>query len=700
MSFKPASMNRKETESRIKKLREVIDRHRYLYHVLDRQEISDAALDSLKHELYKLEQEYPDLVTPDSPTQRVGGKPLSKFAKVRHAVPMLSMEDVFSEEELAEWEARIGKFLGGDTSPYYAEVKMDGLAVSLVYEDGVFTTGATRGDGITGEDVTENLKTIESIPLRLRKPDQKELAGFKKRFGKDMDVKIFDKAIKGLLGRIEVRGEVFMRRSVFEELNRIQEEKGEAKFANPRNVAAGSIRQLDPKVTRSRRLDFFGYGLIGGLGIRTHEQAHALMPFLGVKTNRLQTLAGNIKDVQKFFKKVGERRPDLDYWIDGAVVVVNSDPAFGRLGVVGKTPRGLVAYKFPAEQAATVVEDIRVQVGRTGALTPVAVLRPVQVAGTTVTHSTLHNADEIKRLGVKVGDSVIIEKAGDVIPKVVKVIKEARTGRERSFRMPGKCPVCGKKVKRAEGEVAVRCVSRGCYARTKRGLEHFVSRKGIDIPGIGGKILERFIDEGLIRDAADLFTLRREDIEELERFAEKSAENIVNTIESRRKVPLARFIYALGIEHVGEETALALAEHLGRIEKIMDAEKEELEAVPDIGPVVGESIERFFRDRRGRGLVSRLLKQVRVEPARKRPGTARPSVSGKSFVLTGTLDRYSRDEAKALVRERGGKVSGSVSLKTDFVVAGKDPGSKFDRAKTLGVRILNEREFEDMMKGK
>jgi DNA ligase (NAD+) len=662
-------MDKRAAKERITKLREVIDHHRTLYHVYDKQDISDAALDSLKHELYVLEQQHPDLITKDSPTQRVGGKPLAKFGKVRHATRMLSMEDVFSFDELAAWETRIAKLLGRKPSGYHAEIKMDGLAVSLVYEDGVFVKGATRGDGRVGEDVTENLRTIEAIPLRLAVPSK---------------------------GRMEVRGEVFMPKKAFDRLNARMAKEGKPLFANPRNVSAGSIRQLDPAVTRERELDFFGYALYGDLGLKKHAEAHAFMPKLGIKTNPLTSIVKDLDGVQTFFTKIGKLRPSLDYWIDGVVVVVDDDKEFERLGVVGKTPRGCVAYKFPAEQATTVVEDIHVQVGRTGALTPVAVMRPVHVAGTTVTHASLHNEDEIRRLDVRIGDTVVIEKAGDIIPKVMKVLTEARTGKERKFIMPSTCPVCGSKVKRAEGEVILRCTNEECYAQTLERLGHFVSKKAIDMPGLGEKILERFIDEGLVRDASDLFRLRKEDIEELERFADTSARNIVETIASRTTADLPKFLYALGIRHVGEETAIALAERFRTIDALMDATVEELEEVEDVGAVVAESIVEFFGNKKKRESVLRLLKVMEVRAMPKRAKAQGP-LAGKTVVVTGTLSGFSRDGAKDAIRAAGGKVSGSVSAKTDFVVVGEDPGSKADAAKKLGVRVLNEREFSAML---
>lgn len=682
-------MTKQEAAARIKKLREVIGRHRYLYHVLDRQEISDAALDSLKHELYRLEQQYPDLITPDSPTQRVGGKPLAQFAKVTHRSPMLSMEDVFSFEELQAWHERLKKYAGRDLGDFYAEIKMDGLAVSLIYEDGELASGATRGDGRVGEDVFNNLKTIEAIPLSLRTPEDKEVAAFVKAFP-DIDEKVFRRAMASRAGRIEVRGEVYMSKPVFDALNAAQVKAGLPPFANPRNASAGSIRQLDPAITASRKLDFFGYALLGELGLSRHEQAHEALKLLGLPVNPLNRRADSLAEIQKYHEDVIARREKLPYWTDGVVVVVNDDAAFERLGVVGKTPRGIVAYKFPAEQATTVIEDIIVQVGRTGALTPVAVMRPVNVAGTTVSRATLHNLDEIERLDAKIGDTVILEKAGDVIPKIVKVITEARSGKERTFRMPKKCPECGGAVERKEGEVAFVCVNPRCPARALGGVLHFISRGAFDMQGLGDKIVERFLEVGLIKDAADLFALKEKDISGLERFAEKSSANIVAAIQGRRRIPLARFIYALGIRHVGYETALDLAQHFKTIGALRQASLEDLTAVPNVGPVMAQSVRDYFDDPDRAAFIAKLLRAVEVEAAK---APHKGPLAGKSFVLTGTLERLSRDEAKDRIRSLGGDVSESVGKKTAYVVVGADPGSKAEKAKKLGVAVLNEREF-------
>ena len=685
-------MTRESVKRRLAQLRQAIDHHRYQYHVLDRPELSEAALDSLKHELYLLEQEHPDLITSDSPTQRVGGRPLDKFDKVTHAAPMLSIEDVFTFEELQSWHDRIAKLTTRGLDDYYCEIKMDGLAISLVYEDGELVSGATRGDGRVGEDVRQNLKTIEAIPLRLRQPESGDIADLSAGEGSGVDSQKLQKRLRTLAGRIEVRGEVFMTKAVLESLNRAQAQAGLPPFANPRNAAAGSIRQLDPAVTASRHLDFFGYALIGDFGLATHEQAHRLMRLLGVKTNPLSRRADSLEKIERYHEEVRARREELPYWTDGAVVVVNDDRIFESLGTVGKTPRGIVAYKFPAEQATTVIEDIKVQIGRTGALTPVAVMRPVRVAGTTVTHASLHNADEISRLGVKIGDTVVVEKAGDVIPKIVQVVKEARDGREKPFRMPTKCPVCGSAVTRREGEVATYCTNRECFAQSRERIIHFVAALGMD--GVGDRIIERFLEEGLIRDAGDLFALTADDIAGLERFGEVSAKNIIEVIKAKRRVPLDRFLVALGIRHVGVETARDLAAHFRTVAALRRAELEDLQTVANVGPVMAQSVVEWFSDRGHAAWLDKLLKAIRVEAGE---AAASGPLTGQTFVLTGTLAGLTREAAQERIRALGGTVTDTVSKKTSYVVVGEAPGSKAEKARKLGVRTLNEREFRDIL---
>lgn len=688
-------MIQQEAKNRIEKLKKEIDHHRYLYHVLDKQEISDAALDSLKHELFKLEQQYPEFITPDSPTQRVGGEPLPQFCKISHETPMLSIEDVFSKQELEDWKEKIQKLLPHEKFDYYAEIKMDGLAVSLIYKDGMFKIGSTRGDGKIGEDVTQNLKTIDAIPLQLRIPSEKEINDFLEKFGQGMDAGKFKKTMSSLVGVVEIRGEAFMSKKVFEKINAEQIKKGEELFANPRNAAAGSIRQLDSKITASRRLDFFGYTLITDLGQVKHEQAHEIMKLIGIKANPLNRHCDNLDDIEEFHEYVIKNREKLPYWTDGVVAVINNDHAFLKLGVVGKTPRGMVAYKFPAEQATTVVRSVEWQVGRTGALTPVATLEPVLIGGTTVTHSTLHNLDEIERLEVKIGDTVIVERAGDVIPKVVKVLPKLRTGREKKILPPKQCPICGGPVGREEGEVAIYCLNPNCFAREKEKILHFVSKRAFNIDGLGDKIVEKFMNEGLISDPADIFSLTKGDILPLERFAEKSAENLIEAIEKSKQISLARFIYALGILHVGEETSVSLADNFGSLEKIRKADLTELLSISDIGEVVAKSIYKFFNEKKNQKLVDDLIKNgVEIEEVKR----GKRTLAGKSFVFTGELDKMTRDEAKDKVRYLGGDVSGSVSKNTDYVVAGREPGSKYEKAKKLEVKIIDEKDFLNLLK--
>lgn len=681
-----------EAKERVKKLREQINEYRYHYHVLDKIEIPESALDSLKHELFLIEQAFPDLVTSDSPTQRVAGEALARFRKVPHKKPMLSIEDVFTPEEFAAWTERLKKRLPALTGGYYAEIKMDGLAVSLEYEGGVFKTGSTRGDGRVGEDITANLRTIEAVPLSLREPSEKELAEFVRRFGGGLSpAEVSDAVRKRLSGRTEVRGEAYMSKKVFEGLNRQAEKRGEPPFANPRNAAAGSLRQLDPSITASRRLDFFAYDLTTADGLLTHEQGHELARLLGFKVNPLNRTCLDGVDVETLHRQTHKKREQLPYWTDGIVIVVNDNRLFERLGVVGKAPRGMIAYKFPAETATTRVREVRWQVGRTGAITPVAVMDPVFVAGTTVRHATLHNLDEIGRLGLKIGDTVILEKAGDVIPKINKVLPKLRTGSEKTIHPPKRCPACGDPVRRREGEVALYCENPDCEAKDLGRLLHFVSRRAFDIDGLGDKIMEQLMEAGLVSQPADLFGLAAGDLEPLERFAEKSAANLVDAVQARKKIPLSRFVYALGIRHVGEETANDLAAAFGTLEKIRHATLEVLTTVPNIGQVVAESIHEYFKNSRRQREIDRLLEAgVEIE---KPPRRTHQPLAGKSFVLTGTLESLSRDEAKERIRALGGDVSSSVSGQTDYVVAGKDPGSKYETAKKLGRPVLSESEF-------
>lgn len=693
-------MTHTEAKERIIKLKKEIEHHRYLYHVLDKIEISDAALDSLKHELFKLEERFSDLRTPDSPTQRVGGEALDKFKKVKHTEPMLSIEDVFSYEEIQDWQVRIQKILPSAKFDFFAEIKMDGLAVSLIYKKGLLAVGSTRGDGAIGEDVTQNLKTIEAIPLKIHEPTEKEMERFllwRQRSGREFENKKLINFIKNP-ENLEVRGECFMSKKVFESLNKEQEKAGEAVFANPRNAAAGSIRQLDPKITVKRRLDFFAYALITDLGQTSHEQVHELLKLFGFKTNPQNKYCVDLLEVEKYHTHIFKERKRLPYWTDGVVAVVNENKIFDKLGIAGKTPRGMIAYKFPAEQATTVIKEVNWQVGRTGALTPVATMQPVFISGTTVTHATLHNLDEIRRLELKMGDTVIVEKAGDIIPKVIKVLPRLRVGKEKDIHPPAKCPVCGSAVEKKEAasregkSVALFCTNKNCFAKEKERIIHFVSRKAYNIDGLGEKIVEQLLNEGLISNSADIFLLKKGDLEPLERFAEKSAQNLVEAIEKSKDITLAKFLYALGIIHVGEETAIDLANHFKSLEKIKKASLDEINALSNIGEVVAKSIFDWFKNEKNLNLIENLAKNgVRIKNPPK--SISQGKLKGLSFIFTGELDSVTRDEAKNMVRALGGETPSSVSKNTSFVVAGRDPGSKFEKAKKLGIKIINENEF-------
>ena len=686
---------RASAKQRIEKLRKLIDWYRYSRHVLDKEQVSIDVEDSLKKELFDLEQKYPEFITPDSPTQRVGGKPLEKFEKVRHPKPMLSFNDAFSQKDMADWLERNSKLLTKDEISkidYYCEPKLDGLAIELTYKEGILKIGSTRGDGIMGEDVTQNLKTIEAIPLKLREVEEviKELG---KEGLKEIAKNIEKKGIK----EIVARGEAIITKKDFEKVNKEQIKLGQTPFANPRNLAAGSIRQLDPKITASRRLDSTAYDLITDLGQKTHGEEHKILKTLGFKTNnKYSRYCKHLNGVFESHDFWYKNREKLPYEIDGIVIQINDNKIFEKLGVVGKAPRGAIAYKFPLKQATTIVEDIKVQVGRTGAITPVAVLKPVEVGGVTISRATLHNEDEIKRLGVKIGDTVIVGRAGDVIPDVIKVLLEMRTGKEKEFKMPKNCPACGKKLVKPVGEVLWRCRNPNCPARKREYFYHFVSGGAFDIVGLGPKIIDRLVDEGLISDPADLFLLKEEDISSLERFAEKSAQNLISAIQLKKKIPLARFIYALGVRNVGEETAQDLAQYFGSIEELKKASLEEFQKVMDIGPVVAKSIYDFFKDIRNLRFIEK-LKKAGVEIIIEKIPRYQP-LEGKTFVLTGTLETLTREEAKKKIRLLGGEISESVSQKTDYVVVGKEPGLKSQIAQKLGLKMLSEKEFLKMLR--
>lgn len=669
--------------ARIAKLKQMINRHRYLYHVLDREEISPEALDSLKHELKTLEDKYSDLVTPDSPTQRVAGKPLDAFKKVTHQEPMLSLEDVFNQEEFEAWQQRLQRFLGtAQKFSFFAESKFDGLALSLVYRRGVLERASTRGNGKVGEDITANARTIEAIPLSLE-------------LHEDIPPHLRH-SVEHLLtsGTIEVRGEAILTRKMFAAVNKVQERAGKNIYANPRNLAAGSLRQLNPEIVRERKLDFYAYALAGEAGQKRHSEEHALLKALGFKTDALAVPCRDARAVKIFLERIKSLRSKLAYEIDGIVVTVDDNALFRRMGVVGKAPRGAVAYKFSPHEATTIVEDIRVQLGRTGVLTPVAVLRPVEIGGVTVSRATLHNMAEIKRLGLRIGDTVIVGRAGDVIPDVRRVLPELRTGKERVFHLPRRCPVCGGVVEEGADGKWARCTNKHCAARHREELYHFVSKAAFDIDGLGPRIVDLLLDKNLIEDGADLFTLTAGDLVGLPGFAEKAAENLVEAIRKRRTIDLPHFMTALGILHVGEETAMDLAKHFGSLEAIASASAEDLARVANIGAVVARSVAEWFGNAAHRNFVQKLRRHVTIEPFRQK---RKSTLSGKTFVLTGSLEAFSREEAKERIREMGGDVSGTVSGKTDYVVAGEEPGSKFQKAKKLGVNIIGEKEFLKML---
>jgi len=713
-------MLKSEAKKRIDKLKGEIDVQRYNYHVLDREMISAAALDSLKNELFKLENEFPDLITPDSPTQRVAGKALSKFKKATHSRPMISLFDAFSEEDMRAWQERNENYLKRSLrAEYYGELKLDGLAINLKYANGFLVQGATRGDGKVGEEVTANVKTINSIPLKLRVPERAELLklGFSDRASGEINKLLTS-------GVIEVRGEAIMSKTVFAALNKKYLSRGQAPLANTRNGTAGSIRQLDSRITAERKLEFYAYDLLladydRGELVETRAQADALTKLLGFKTLKQNRVCRNLEEVFSFYREVEEKRAVLPFEIDGTVVKFNSLNMWRTLGIVGKAPRYMMAYKFSAEQATTKVRDVLWQVGRTGALTPTAILEPVKVGGATISRSTLHNFDEIERLDLRIGDTVIIERSGDVIPKVLQVLKNLRLGSEKKITSPAQCPMCGGKVIQVEGEVAYRCANKRCYAVNLRQIIHFVSKNAADLEGLGPKLIEQFLTAGLIKDAADLYALKKEDLVVLERFAEKKADNVIAMIGTRRRLKSARFIYSLGIRHVGEETAELLAGEFAlfcRVKKYRSGEladlvkyfqslrPEDLEALSDVGPIVARSIATFWADKQSLELLDKFAAGgVKLEVrAEDKPGAGKNSapgrLTGEIFVLTGTLNSLTRAEAKDRIKILGGKVKEAVTRETAYVVAGAEPGSKYEKAKKLGIKILAEKEFLNLIK--
>ncbi|MCK9578939.1 MAG: NAD-dependent DNA ligase LigA [Methanoregula sp.] len=699
-------MDKTQIKKRVEKLRKQINEMRYQYHVLDKPDMDDAVYDSLTRELRGLENKFPELKSKVSPTERIGGIALKKFAKIKHQVRQWSLQDAFDFTEVKDWEEKIKRILNkekitdkstsakatADKLDYSCEIKIDGLKIILTYVNGELTQAATRGDGVIGENVTAQIKTIQSVPLQLTSLPTSLLS--KEGGAKKIDATVI--------------GEAWLNKEHLAKINIERKKSGEPEFANSRNAAAGSIRQLDPKITAERRLDSFVYDLdaINGKFPPTQIAELKLLENLGFKINKEYQYCKNLDEVQAMYNEWKDKRNKQNYGIDGLVIKVNSKKIQDILGYTGKAPRWALAYKFAPEKAITVVEDITVQVGRTGALTPVAHLRPVSVAGTTVSRATLHNEDEIARLGIKIGDTVVIHKAGDIIPEVVEVLKKMRTGKERKFNMPGKCPICGSTVERRAGEAATYCTNKKCFAQELERIIHFVSKKGMNIEGLGDKIVEQLLNEGLIKDAADIYYLTAGDLEPLERFAEKKTNNILVSIEHSRNAELAKLLYALGIRHVGEETAILISQKSikSKVHKVSDlifemqkVNLEELQGIEGIGEIVGQSIYEWFRDKNNIEFLKR-LEDGGIIIAKHITHNAERKLSNKVFVLTGTLSKLTRDEAKDKIRELGGDVSSSVSKNTDYVVAGEEPGSKYDKAKELGVKIIGEEEFVKLLK--
>jgi DNA ligase (NAD+) len=655
----------KKVEAELEDLREKLQHHEYLYYVLDRPQITDAEYDRMMRRLQELEAARPELVTPDSPTQRVGGKAREGFVKVRHSSPLLSLDNALNEDEMRSFDQRVRELLKGEPYEYVAELKLDGLSMAVHYDHGKMLRAITRGDGQTGEDVTENARTIRSLPLR----------------------------VKSNLPAFEVRGEALLPLPAFERLNARQLERDLPPFANPRNAAAGSLRALDPSLTASRQLEYSAYFLLvdGKFHYDSHWQSLEELSRMGFKVNTHRKKCAGLDDVLEFYKNWESKRESLNYEIDGIVIKVDSVRQQERLGWTAKAPRWAIAFKFPAHQEQTVIENIEVQVGRTGTLTPVAHLKPVNIAGVTVTRATLHNEDEIARLGVEIGDTVLVERSGDVIPKVVRVVKEGHN--RRAFKMPRHCPVCGGEIVREEGEAASRCINTNCPARLKESVLHFAARGVMDIDGMGDVLVDQLVTRGLVKSVADLYDLTLDQLLELERMGQKSAEKVLQNIDRSRQQPLPRVLNGLGIPFVGERTAQILADTFGSMDAIAEADEEKLQEAEEVGPKVSQSIRQFFHERRNRELVERLRKAgLRFEHEIKQKKAAGP-LTGKVFVLTGTLPTLAREEAKERIEAAGGKVTGSVSKKTDYVVAGADPGSKLDKAGSLGVRVIGEPEL-------
>ena len=668
----------KDVAKKLETLREKIRQHEYFYYVLDRPEISDLEFDKLMQQLKDVEAENPALITPDSPTQRVGGKPREGFVKVPHSSPMLSLDNTYNEEELRDWERRVHELSGRSDVDYVCELKLDGMSLALIYEDGKLVRGITRGDGSVGEDVTLNVRTVRSVPLSIPR-DRLKKAGIPANF--------------------EVRGELLMPLAAFKKMNDDREAKGLAVFANPRNATAGTVRQLESKVTAERRLDYFPYMLLenGRTYFDRHSKTLDALHAAGFKVNQNRKLVHGIDEAWEFILQWEGKRDSLPYEIDGIVIKVDRTALQDEIGFTGKAPRWAIAYKYAARAGITKLENVRWQVGRTGKLTPVAELVPVFIGGTTVRNATLHNADEIGRLGIKIGDWVQVERGGDVIPKVAKIIDDKEHPRPhdlKAIEMPERCPVCGTKVVRTEGEVDYRCVNANCPAKLRETILHFASRGVMNIDGMGDALVNQLTEHGLVKNVADIYKLSKDDLLSLERMGDKSAQNILNEIEASKKLPLERVIYGLGIRMVGERTAQFLAEHFGSMEALENASVEELQNVNEVGPRIAESIVEFFSIAANRKLVERLREaKLTLSGEKKRRGT---QLAGKTFVLTGTLAHFTRDEAKKMIEDAGGKVTGSVSKKTDYVVAGADAGSKLDKAKELGVKVIDEKEMETL----
>ena len=664
-------------EKKIEALREKIRHHEYLYYVQDQPEIGDSEFDKLMRQLKDLEAEHPELLTADSPTQRVGGKPREGFVKVRHSSPMLSLDNTYNEDELRDWERRVHDLSGRSAVDYVCELKLDGMSLALIYEDGKLLRGITRGDGTVGEDVTINVRTVRSVPLSISKEKLKK-AGMPENF--------------------EVRGELLMPTASFKKINEERERAGLPTFANPRNFTAGTVRQLDPNATAERRMDYFPYILLqnGRTYFDRHWKTLDALDTAGFKVNQSRKLVHNIDEAWSFIREWEEKRESLPYEIDGIVLKVDRTGLQDELGFTGKAPRWAIAYKYAARAGITQLEDIRVQVGRTGKLTPVAMLAPVLIGGTTVRNATLHNMDEIERLGVKIGDWVQVERGGDVIPKVARVIEDKDHPRgTRVFHMPERCPVCGTKVVRTEGEVDYRCVNANCPAKLRETILHFASRGVMNIDGMGDALVNQLTERGLVKNVADIYQLTKGDLLSLERMGDKSAQNILDEIENSKKLPLERLIYGLGIRMVGERTAQFLAEDFGSMEALKRATVEELQNVNEVGPRIAESIVEFFGVAANRKLIERLREAgLTLTGKKKQRGT---KLAGKTFVLTGTLAHFTRDEAKKMIEDAGGKVTGSVSKKTDYVIAGADAGSKLDKAKDFGVKVVDEKEMEKIL---